>query len=339
MNDFLTIIILILVTSHSQCRQPSKTTLDCSNLKLTSIPNDIPNTFLALDMSFNELQHLEDDSFAKCCMNLLDLNLSHNLISNLNRKTFKNLIDVRRIYLRNNSISEFDPYTFADLLNLEKLDLSMNQLELQSSSTGFIVQPNLKELNLDDCKLSYIPEGGFVGVTQLENLTLSENPFEDDLDTSSFASLTSLIKLRMPNISRNSICELCSKLTEIDAINFDNFNLSCFYLLSSDSIDCNIENAVVGIDSTDPPMTLPILNAIPPKPTARESSTISISSTTAPTKVPLPANNSQEVIETNDHSGQSVTTSTEVNHAVVDIENETIRYILVGESQITFFFI
>jgi Leucine-rich repeat (LRR) protein len=305
-------------------------TLDCSNLKLTSIPNEIPNRrILALNMSYNNLQHLDDDAFAECCGNLEELDLSSTQMSNLNRNLFKNLHNVRRLLLRNNSITKFDPETFVDLKNLELLDLSGNPLELQDA---FIKNSNLEELNLDNCGIVDLPEKAFAGVSQLKNLTLRGNSLDSRFDITAFDDLESLTKLQIQNISTFLVAELCNKLTGIDDINFDGYNVSCLLLVVQNA---SLEEAIVPNDAVvDQPFELPILSAPP--------TTTTTSTTTTTTEIPLikPPDTTLPAISVNvtqnrasDHMSSNITNHDEVDHAKVDIDAETLNYILVGESR------
>jgi Leucine-rich repeat (LRR) protein len=324
--DFLITASLLFLASH--CRRISTRALDCSQLSLTSIPNDIPNTILALNLSHNQIA-LSEESFNVSFSQLQELDLSSNGINELDKDTFRSLTKLERLFLRNNSISDLDPDTFTKNSRLERLDLSMNPLELQITSNGFLTNANLEELNLDECGLTEIPEGAFHGIAQLKQLTLLGNPFDENLDVSAFEDLTQLTRLHIRNISRDATEELCQKLSGIDAVTFEGFNLSCFIFLTEDG---NFDDAIVGLDAPiEQPMQLPILPA--PTKTTTPPTTSTIQTTTAVVELPTEKSkllSSSDKIETSDHSN-NVTTSPDINHAVVDIDNETIKYILMGE--------
>ncbi|KAG5685074.1 hypothetical protein PVAND_014275 [Polypedilum vanderplanki] len=329
-NTFQVICHVTKTETVLHCRQLSTTILDCSSLSFTSIPNDIPNTVVALNMSFNQLT-LSDTTFEQCCHQIQELDLSNNKISSVNRKDFETLTNLTTLILRNNSISHFEPETFKSNMKLERLDLSQNPLQLQqSTSDGFLINSRLEELNLDYCNLNEIPEGSFRGITQLKNLSLRGNQFDEHMDVSAFENLKSLTKLEIKNISQVAIKNLCENLVSIDSIYFEGFNLSCFIFLNED----NFEDAVVGLDL---PVELPIL---PPPIKFITTTTTTLSTSTVTTTVyellteKLNSSTLSEKIETIDYSNSqnNVTNSANITNqtSVVDIDNETIKYILMG---------
>lgn len=291
---------------------------------LKTLPNDIPNEILTLNLSYNNFQ-LDESTFASCCSSLLELDLSNNEISNISQDVFKNLVNISTIILRNNSISEFDPETFSSLTKLEHLDLSKNPIILQK---GFINNSKLVSLNLDECKLSEIPEETFSGIKQLESLTLTKNPFDENFDATAFDDLENLIKLEIKNLSQDSITSLCDKLTRIDTINFEGYNLSCFIYAA----EGNFEDAIVG---NDPPIEQPLTIPRTPEPTKPPSTPQSIMTTTLATTLIAVQNETANKINIKDQNSEHVddeTMATEtIGHATVDIDNETIKYILVGK--------
>lgn len=289
---------------------------------LTAVPKDIPNTTLTLDLSFNNIK-LDESTFALCCRNLRELNLSSNEISSINQDYFKNLPSLTKLILRNNSIGEFDPETFSDLPKLEHLDLSKNPLVLQKI---FINNSKLTDLNLDSCGLSEIPEDAFSGIKQLESLTLTNNPLDEEFDSSAFDDLqSSLTKLEIKNVSRGSITELCNRLTAIDTINFEGFNFSCYIYIAEE----NFDDAIVGNDPPyEQPLTLPRVTA-PPKTTTTlsttEQTTTSIQQNTTVTEIIFRDQSEKKESKTD------VKTTTETADYTVDVDNETLKYILIGE--------
>ncbi|XP_070492929.1 toll-like receptor 3 isoform X2 [Chironomus tepperi] len=312
------------VPSYSNCKALTSTSLDCSNLTLKAIPNDIPNTILTLDLSNNQL-HLDESTFATCCGNLLELDLSNNGITKISQEIFKYLVNITSLILRNNDISDFDSDTFVNLTKLERLDLSKNPLILQK---GFISNSYLTTLNLDECGLSEIPDEAFSGIKQLVNLTLKGNNFDENFDSSAFEDLTSLTKLEMKNISRSSISEMCGKLTGIDAVNFEGYNFSCFIYVTED----NFEDAIVGNDPPiEQPLTIERLTSTTKSPTAAPIVTTTLSTTLSIDK------SAHEVIHTNDQANKQpdVIATTEIVDHSVDIDNQTLKYILIAILAIT----
>lgn len=325
-------LIFLLASSTFSCNLTSNFTLDCSNLKLSAIPKNIPNTITQLNISHNSLQNIDDDAFDECCENVKVLDLSHNEISTLNRRHFEKLKNLEVILIDSNKIVELDADTFESLTNLKRVNLNRNSIELQgSSSRGFLIQSSLEELNLDYCNIDEIPDGAFVNMTQLETLSLAGNPLDENLDTTAFEPLKSLLKLRIPNLSQSTTYQICDKLTAIDIINFDEFNVSCTVL----SDDGAFDEAIILNDPVELPKVQSLSPPVTRKPTTTEAPT---TTTSVPSPTILPAANNETStagakpqIETSD-GGATNKTRIDTETASIDIDNETIKFILVGES-------
>lgn len=313
------------------CKFNSNTfTLDCSNLNLHVIPKDIPNSVRLLNLSFNEITQIDP---LMELVNLTDLDLSNNKISHIvSRETFGSLRGLRTLLLNSNKLTKIESNAFETLTNLTHLDLSHNdELELDEP---FLIQHNLVELNLDFCNLKDLPDGSFTNMSQLIELTLAGNPFdEEELSTSAFTPLTKLLKLRIPNLKSPLINSLCDKLQAIDVIQFDEYNISCLVLVDNnyDMDDAFIHNDPIERPKPHsikaPPTTTPII--IEPTTTA--------TTTMRPTVVEKSSEiNAKPVtvnITTSDGGGGMSTNKTKIDTdtAQIDIDTETINMILLGE--------
>lgn len=275
-------------------------------------------------MSFNELQDFDDEAFDECCRNVTVLDLSHNKINDLKPRHFERLRNLEVLYLESNEISNLDPETFRSLEYFEQLDLSGNPIELESSPTkGFLVQSTLRVLNLDECSIRELPAETFINMTQLLNLTLSGNPIDKSLDTTAFDPLKGLIRLRISNLTQDTTRTLCEKLESIDNINFDGFNLSCTLLIGGETWEGSIAPDEVEPKAVmSPPLTTRKTTAAPP------TTTSSIPPTELPTAPP--ETTTSEPQETSDATFED---KMKLKTTTVDIDNETIKFILVGESR------
>lgn len=265
-------------------------------------------------MSFNQISQLDENALN--AQQLEEVDLSHNKLINIHRGAFGKSLNLTKINLRENEISLIDAFTFADLMRLESLDISFNPIRLQDS---FMIQSKLKELSMDHCSLDEIPNEAFLNVSKLESLSLEGNPF-NNFDATPFEHFSSLTKLRMHNLSREAIEDLCKVIESIDTINFDGFNLSCFILADTD----DFEQAIIG---NDLPIQMPVLHETTKKP--------STTSTTSTTTTPVPL-----ILTTKSISAKNVTVTTEaidtttkeeVKEGVVNVDKETIQYMLIGE--------
>ncbi|CAC5399745.1 unnamed protein product [Mytilus coruscus] len=98
---------------------PSRPTMN-----ITEIPA-LPKNLTEINFSGNTIKKVPDDVFYN--NGLLEfLDLSHNLISNLHRRSFSGLVSVKRLLLNNNNISDVHDYALTELKNLLELNFKMN---------------------------------------------------------------------------------------------------------------------------------------------------------------------------------------------------------------------
>ncbi|MEJ1285079.1 family with sequence similarity 149 member A [Cricetulus griseus] len=193
---------ILCVSSTNQCTVRHEVA-DCSHLKLTHIPDDLPANITALNLSHNQLRSLPPTNFTRYSqLTILDagfnsisklepelcqtlqslkiLNLQHNELSQISDKTFVFCMDLIELYLMSNSIHKIKSNPFRSQKNLIKLDLSHNGLS--STKLGTEVQlENLRELFLSKNKILALrsEELNFLGNSSLQKLDLSSNPLKE----------------------------------------------------------------------------------------------------------------------------------------------------------------
>ena len=101
------------------------TKVDCKNRHLTGIPK-LPNNTYTLDLSQNLIQNLNKRQFINYTL-MNTLNLAGNNISKLEAETFEELHSLVQLSLRDNHIRYnaigFHPHVFKPLVSLEQLDI------------------------------------------------------------------------------------------------------------------------------------------------------------------------------------------------------------------------
>ncbi|XP_003792816.1 toll-like receptor 3 [Otolemur garnettii] len=176
---------------------------DCSHLKLTQVPDDLPTNITVLNLTHNQLRRLPSANFTRYSqLTILDggfntisnlepelcqklpllkvLNLQHNELSRLSDKTFMYCKNLTELYLRSNSIQKIQNNPFKNQKNLIKLDLSHNGLS--STKLGTQVQlENLQELLLSSNKIHVLrsEELDFLANSSLKKLELSSNQIKE----------------------------------------------------------------------------------------------------------------------------------------------------------------
>ncbi|XP_012881506.1 PREDICTED: toll-like receptor 3 isoform X2 [Dipodomys ordii] len=192
------------ISSINQCTVRQEVA-DCSHLKLTHIPDDLPTNITVLNLTHNQLRRLPPANFTRysqltildggfntisklepeLCQNLplLEvLNLQHNELSQLSDKTFMFCLNLIELHLMSNSIRKIQNNPFKNQKNLIKLDLSHTGL----SSTKLGTQPqleSLQELLLSNNKIHTLrsEELDFLGNSSLQKLELSSNQIKESL--------------------------------------------------------------------------------------------------------------------------------------------------------------
>ncbi|KAL6443741.1 hypothetical protein ACFW04_001670 [Cataglyphis niger] len=183
-------------------------TLNLTNNNISHIPNGAFQGLVSLrtlDLSYNRLEKLDNKTHGLLddCLSLERLNLSHNKISFITRKTLPNdpwipyrlkEIDlsyntmpvvtfdlvagakkIQYLNLSYNNINEIRRYVIGNLTSLETLDLSHNDINDISDQDVFLPPSNLTNLYLSNNHLSYVPLDKILPLPNLKILDLEEN--------------------------------------------------------------------------------------------------------------------------------------------------------------------
>ncbi|XP_066092373.1 toll-like receptor 3 [Saccopteryx bilineata] len=176
---------------------------DCSHLKLTEIPDDLPANITVLNLTHNQLRKLPPANFTRYNqLTILDggynsisklepglcqtlpllniLNLQHNELYRLSDETFISCLNLTELHLQSNLIQKIQNNPFKSLKNLIKLDLSHNGLSSTELGTEMQLE-NLQELLLSNNKIHVLrrEELDFLGNSSLKILELSSNPIKE----------------------------------------------------------------------------------------------------------------------------------------------------------------
>lgn len=178
-----------------------KQTVECLDRQLINIPENIDPSTQVLDMSGSNLQTLPGETFQRAELlnlqrlflrncrlgqiddkafegltNLIELDLSHNLLTSVPSATFFYITSLRDLTLASNPISKIESHAFSNILSLTKLDVS--HCDLQSiSASAFEKLDALHSLKLNGNKLSELRVKTVETLSKLHWVELHENPW------------------------------------------------------------------------------------------------------------------------------------------------------------------
>uniref|UniRef100_A0AAZ3NNS2 Slit homolog 2 (Drosophila) n=1 Tax=Oncorhynchus tshawytscha TaxID=74940 RepID=A0AAZ3NNS2_ONCTS len=143
------------------------TTVDCSNQKLTKIPEHIPQYTQELRLNNNE--------FSVQSMVPND-NLSNNRISDIEEGTFEGATGVNELILTSNRLENIHQGMLQGLNGLRTLMLRSNRIRCVSNSS-FVGLSSVRLLSLYDNLITSMTPGAFDTLHALSTLNLLANPF------------------------------------------------------------------------------------------------------------------------------------------------------------------
>nr|APJ35739.1 toll-like receptor 3 [Gallus gallus] len=230
-------VCLLCASVGKQC-QIRNTMADCSHLKLTQIPSDLPKNITGLDISHNQLKKLDPENLTEYS-NLIYLNAGYNIISKLKPGLCKNLPLLQILKLEHNQLHELPDGVFASCSNLTELNLGYNIIEvkndpfktlenlnildlshnhLKSANLGLQQQlKNLRELVLYSNQITELNKEDlkFLSNTSLNSLDLSSNPLKE-FHTGCLHAIGNLFGLILNNVElgENRTKKLCTELSD-----------------------------------------------------------------------------------------------------------------------------
>uniref|UniRef100_UPI00358E575C biglycan-like n=1 Tax=Myxine glutinosa TaxID=7769 RepID=UPI00358E575C len=145
--------------------------VQCSDLGLETIPQDIPTDTRLFD-------------------------LQNNKITEIKQNDFKGLVVMHTLVLLNNQISKVHPKAFKSLVFLHKLYLSKNMLEEVPSN----MPDSLIELRIHENHIKKVPKSIFKAMKNLHVMEMSANPLQSTgIEPGAFDGLDGLTYIRISN--------------------------------------------------------------------------------------------------------------------------------------------
>uniref|UniRef100_A0A8C3P1U5 Slit homolog 1 protein n=1 Tax=Chrysemys picta bellii TaxID=8478 RepID=A0A8C3P1U5_CHRPI len=164
------------VSCPPKCRCEANV-VECSNLKLTKLPERIPQTTAELRLNNNEISVLEATGLFKKLPHLKKINLSNNKVTEIEDGAFEGAASVSELHLTANQLESVRSGMFRGLAGLRTLMLRNNRISCihNDSFTGL---RSVRLLSLYDNQISTIAPGAFDTLQSLSTLNLLANPFD-----------------------------------------------------------------------------------------------------------------------------------------------------------------
>ncbi|XP_017067043.2 leucine-rich repeat-containing protein 24 [Drosophila eugracilis] len=145
----------------------------CSAKRLISANIEMPKTVELLDLSYNDITTIDDDSF-KGTIHLLNLTLAHNAIHTLYGDAFSELARLRYLDLSYNRLEQIDEHILES--NNELIHLNLEGNKLSTLGKGPILRsPSLRSLNLRNSQVNQLGNQLLSALPQLRQLDLAQN--------------------------------------------------------------------------------------------------------------------------------------------------------------------
>ncbi|XP_045777404.1 protein artichoke-like [Maniola jurtina] len=185
-----------------------------STIEEDLVKSTVPILITTIDLSYNELESLSDNCFARFT-ELQYLDLSFNLLKQIDILTFEGITQLETLRFSNNKLSEIGQ-AFARFRNLKELSLDHNQLS-SLTELNFRTLVSLEKLNLSSNLIKHIEDRSLSSSTNLKQLDLSHNKI-NVIRRTLFGNNTNLYKLSLS----------CNDIEHIEGGAFRTTNISYF---------------------------------------------------------------------------------------------------------------
>ncbi|XP_041468022.1 insulin-like growth factor-binding protein complex acid labile subunit [Lytechinus variegatus] len=260
--------------STGSCKLQNKTKgikATCSHLGLTSIPPQLPSNTITLDVSYNQIRALQNDSF-EGLLELSSLSLKENHISDLEVGTFLPLKKLRSLDMTGNLLTHLQPNLFNSNQMLSNLMLFSNNFS-SVPTTSLSRLPLLRNIFLGNNSIRVADFTAFSHSRTISQINFANNQIST-IEASDFKPLQnhSLQSISLEDNDLHSLpARVFSHLNNINLLVLDrnalhDFNSSSF--LGSMNIDsmsvrgCRIYNIVKLDNSSHDNASFPVIRSI-----------------------------------------------------------------------------
>ncbi|NXU50771.1 LRRN2 protein, partial [Turnix velox] len=193
-------------------------TVDCNDLFISAVPQDLPEGTQTLLLQSNNIAHLEQSEL-DYLRNLSELDLSQNSFTTVWDIGLRSMPQLLSLHLEENQLSELPDGSFPGLGNLQELYLNHNQLH-HISPRAFSGLTNLLRLHLNSNQLRMIDSRWFQMLPSLEILMIGGNRVDAILDMN-FKPLSNLRSLVLAGMKLREISDYALEgLRHLESLSF-----------------------------------------------------------------------------------------------------------------------
>ncbi|NWI86524.1 LRRN2 protein, partial [Pitta sordida] len=193
-------------------------TVDCNDLFISSVPQDLPEGTQTLLLQSNNIARLEQSEL-DYLRNLSELDLSQNSFSDVWDFGLKDMPQLLSLHLEENQLSELPDSSFPGLGNLQELYLNHNQLR-RIAPRAFSGLGSLLRLHLNSNLLRTVDSRWFQMLPSLEILMIGGNRVDAILDMN-FRPLSNLRSLVLAGMNLREISDYALEgLRSLESLSF-----------------------------------------------------------------------------------------------------------------------
>uniref|UniRef100_A0AAQ6IK35 G-protein coupled receptors family 1 profile domain-containing protein n=1 Tax=Anabas testudineus TaxID=64144 RepID=A0AAQ6IK35_ANATE len=151
--------------------------VDCSEMGLSSIPDNVSPLTTYLDLSMNNISEIQPGAFHRLHL-LSELRLDANLLSEVPAGAFRGVRSLRHLWLDDNSLTEIPVTALDSLPSLQAMTLALNQIT-HIPDYAFTNLSALVVLHLHNNQIHSMGAQCFEGLHSLETLDLNYNDLQE----------------------------------------------------------------------------------------------------------------------------------------------------------------
>uniref|UniRef100_A0A7N6BYG6 G-protein coupled receptors family 1 profile domain-containing protein n=1 Tax=Anabas testudineus TaxID=64144 RepID=A0A7N6BYG6_ANATE len=196
--------------------------VDCSEMGLSSIPDNVSPLTTYLDLSMNNISEIQPGAFHRLHL-LSELRISGNQLRYISGHVLQGLYNLKVLMLQNNQLERLPHDAPWDLPNLLSLRLDANLLS-EVPAGAFRGVRSLRHLWLDDNSLTEIPVTALDSLPSLQAMTLALNQITHIPDYA-FTNLSALVVLDLNYNDLQEFPVAIRTLSKLQELGFHNNNI------------------------------------------------------------------------------------------------------------------